>query len=84
LRAGGYKHRGLKTQHFGDLRLQRVDARVVTKHVIAQRSSVHGRAHRGSGLGHGVAAQIDGVNTRFFNHFGLWSRCLLPVQLLNK
>jgi hypothetical protein len=59
LRAGGHEQRRLKAQQGGDFVLQCVDARVVGKHVVAQRRRQHGRAHGGGGLRHGVAAQVD-------------------------
>ncbi len=61
LRAGGHEQSRLEAEHSGDLLLQRVDARIVTEHVVAQRRLGHRRAHRGSRPGHRVAAQIHHV-----------------------
>ena len=50
LRAGGHKQRGLEAEGGGNFFLQGVDRGVVTKHVIAQWRSHHGRSHGRRGL----------------------------------
>ena len=60
LRARGHEKRSFKTQHCCKLFLQRIDARVVAEHIVAQGGLKHRLAHRSSGLGDGVAAKING------------------------
>jgi hypothetical protein len=62
LSAGGHIQRGIFAQHLCDAGLQRVHRRVVTKNIVTQRRSGHGRTHAGCGLGDGVAAQVNGLH----------------------
>jgi hypothetical protein len=59
LRAGGHEQRRLLTQHRGDALLQRVDGRVVAEDVVSDFGGGHCRTHRRSGLGDGIAAEVD-------------------------
>ena len=59
LRARRHKQRRFKTEHIGDFFLQRVDAGVIAKHVVAQWRGQHGGAHGRRGLRDGVTPQIN-------------------------
>ena len=60
LRARRHEQRRFFAGDLRDARLQGVDCGVVAKHIVTQGRSQHGLAHGRSGLGHGVAAQING------------------------
>jgi hypothetical protein len=61
LRAGREEQRTRKPEALGDHRLQAIDGRIVSVHIIAHFGGRHGRPHARGGLGHGVAAQIDSM-----------------------
>ena len=60
LRSSRHEKRGFETQHACYFFLQGIDARVITKNVVAQRGVKHRLAHCSGGLGDGVTAKING------------------------
>ena len=50
---------GLVPEQLGDVRLERVDGRVLAVDVVADLGVGHGLAHAGGGPGDGVGAQVD-------------------------
>jgi hypothetical protein len=59
LRPGRHKQRSFKAEHGSNLLLQRIHRRIVAKHIIAEWRSHHRLAHRGRGLGDGIATQVN-------------------------
>ncbi|MNN71954.1 hypothetical protein D3C81_1879440 [compost metagenome] len=57
--AGGHEERGLEAEALGQAGFQAVDRGVLAIDVVAQFGALHGLAHAASGLGDGVAAQVD-------------------------
>ena len=60
-RAAGHEETGLLAQQRGDPRFKGVDAGIVAVAVVPNLRGGHGGAHGLGGLGHGVAAEIDGA-----------------------
>jgi hypothetical protein len=64
LRPGREEQRGLEAEELRRALLELVHGRIVAEHVVADRGGRHRRAHRGRGLGYGVAAQVDDLGHR--------------------
>ena len=60
--AGGDEQGGLFPGDLGGALFQAVDGGVLAVDVVPHLGFHHGAPHGGGGLGHGIAAQVDGVH----------------------